>query len=55
MSDTNRLPCRGCMSNCANYAQCDGKLWRLAPEKTAQQNEQILKSSAPKVSALKLV
>jgi CDP-diacylglycerol pyrophosphatase len=23
-----RLPCRGCTTNCTNYAQCDGKPWR---------------------------
>lgn len=23
-----RLPCRGCMSDCPNYATCDGTPWR---------------------------
>jgi len=23
-----RLPCRGCMPDCPNYATCDGKPWR---------------------------
>ncbi len=23
-----RLPCRGCMPTCSNYATCDGKPWR---------------------------
>lgn len=33
MNDTSaRLPCRGCMSNCINYAICDGRLWRLGVE-----------------------
>jgi hypothetical protein len=23
-----RLPCRGCLPDCSNYATCDGKPWR---------------------------
>lgn len=23
-----RLPCRGCLPTCSNYATCDGKPWR---------------------------
>jgi hypothetical protein len=33
MNDTSaRLPCRGCLSNCINYAVCDGRPWRLGLE-----------------------
>jgi hypothetical protein len=32
-----RLPCRGCGSDCKNYAICDGRPWRtLAPEASAE-------------------
>ncbi|CAN0584001.1 unnamed protein product [Ectocarpus sp. 12 AP-2014] len=27
-SDSHRLPCRGCLPDCPNYASCDGKPWR---------------------------
>ncbi|WP_231871681.1 hypothetical protein, partial [Oleiphilus sp. HI0079] len=27
----HRLPCRGCTSDCSNYATCDGKPWRMTP------------------------
>lgn len=26
-----RLPCRGCMTHCKNYALCEGKPWRQQP------------------------
>jgi hypothetical protein len=25
----HRLPCRGCMKTCANYATCGGRPWRV--------------------------
>lgn len=25
----DRLPCRGCMPDCSNYASCEGRPWRL--------------------------
>ena len=25
-----RLPCRGCMSDCPNYLACEGSPWRQA-------------------------
>lgn len=28
---TQRLPCRGCLPSCPNYAHCDGKIWRPNP------------------------
>jgi hypothetical protein len=31
-----RLPCRGCMASCANYADCEGYLWRMAPMPAAK-------------------
>ncbi len=30
MKQYPRLPCRGCLASCKNYALCDGKLWRMA-------------------------
>ena len=24
-----RLPCRGCLSDCIYYSECEGRLWRL--------------------------
>jgi len=27
-----RLPCRGCQSNCPHYRACDGKPWRMVAE-----------------------
>lgn len=29
LSESYRLPCRGCTKNCTNYAHCNGKLWRM--------------------------
>ena len=26
---SQRLPCRGCRTDCPNYAHCDGKPWRM--------------------------
>jgi len=26
--DVNRLPCRGCTSDCKNYQTCNGRPWR---------------------------
>jgi hypothetical protein len=26
--EPERLPCRGCTRDCANYAHCDGRPWR---------------------------
>jgi hypothetical protein len=28
-SSNQRLPCRGCTRNCANYTHCNGKPWRM--------------------------
>ena len=28
-ADNQRLPCRGCTRQCANYARCNGKPWNL--------------------------
>lgn len=27
----DRLPCRGCRADCANYAVCEGRPWRMPP------------------------
>ena len=33
VNDTlTRLPCRGCLSSCKDYANCDGRPWRLSME-----------------------
>ena len=29
-----RLPCRGCLPDCRNYAICEGARWRIAPDGT---------------------
>jgi len=28
-SSNQRLPCRGCIRNCANYTRCNGTPWRM--------------------------
>lgn len=36
VATTHRLPCRGCLRDCPNYHQCDGKVWRLRTGKTTE-------------------
>ncbi|WP_210426309.1 hypothetical protein [Marinobacter confluentis] len=34
-----RLPCRGCLPDCPNYATCDGKPWRADKAAGAQKSQ----------------
>lgn len=34
-AERRRLPCRGCLEDCANYAICEGKPWRIGCEREA--------------------
>lgn len=48
--EPERLPCRGCTRDCANYAHCDGRPWRYRSSGERLSGAGVGSSAAPAVA-----